>query len=817
MFKDFFLFPQVKYILALFFTGGVGPGSYYAGKFDPLQLIPIFGNHYSAVVSLSQPRFFYAITGNWKKYIYYKPELCQVITVCSYAILYTPCGIKVGYFWDIFQVQYIGYQQNCVILFFLPHSRTAIPMAILLLSTQASFSQSPLLYLTLVMCLMKTLLSMRFKALVVIALLLGTKLFAQTNVAPLLDQLKHARTDTALTNAYRDIFRYYQYADPDSAIYYLEQGLQEVNQRKYKAGIATLTSLLAAEDLAQGRVGLARRRNREALKIFTEIDNKDGIAFVNNSLGTIEGKSGNFDEATKYFMSALKLYESTSNPKGIQACYIKLGVVNEQTQNPDKAIDYYNKAMEMAKENADTLAMGTLFNNIGIVYGKRGDFKNAMACFERAIQLCNSPQMDAVLLQSYMDIGIVYDNLEMNREALEYLNKAMVLAKTKNFPEDYARISQNMASIYEKTDPAKAMSLLKDALDTTNKIGQKYLELDIIDAMIATAKTTKDYKTALSLTERSQALRDTLFNIAKAKEIADLQSTYELDKSNEKVQQLTLSEKRNAQKRDIIITVAAGLALTLLALMFFYRKSQRLNVQLLKRESELRKANTIKDKLFSIIGHDLRGPVANAPHMIDIYRHPGTTAEEKQYLLEALLENANASLDTLDKLLYWGQSQIKGIGMKRSTFNASGNVDNIMHLMNSSAERKQISIVNNLPADTTIYADPTHFDFVIRNLLSNAIKFTNASGTIKIAADKSGKPGFVVFSVADNGVGMDAIQLARVFEPLVGSTLGTANERGTSIGLMLCREFVKENGGEIWVESQKDKGSVFYFSLLASA
>lgn len=658
---------------------------------------------------------------------------------------------------------------------------------------------------------------MRYLLCCVIFLSVHVGLHAQERISQLLATLDKAKTENEKINAYNDIFLYYEYSNPDSAVYYLTQGLNHFASVNNKLGTARLTSMLAAEDLAQGKIEMAKKHDSEALKIFTTIDNKEGIAYVNNNLGTIEGKSGNFSEAVKYFMKALKLYESTNNRQGMQITHLKLGVVNERMGDLDKALDFYNRSMALARQSPDSSTVIELYNNLGIVYGKKGKLDEAKRYFERAIQMSDSPKLANIHMHSLMNMGIVYDNMNMNSQALEYYTKAMQIARDGHFPEDYARITLNMASIYDKTDPAKAMAVLKPALDTAKALGQKDLQLDMLDAMITISKTAKDYKGALSYVEEEQALHDTLMNIEKAKEIASIQSVYELSKSNEKVQQLTLSEKRNAQKRNVIIAVACILALTLIGLMFFYRRSQQLNAQLLKRESELSKANTIKDKLFSIIGHDLRSPVAYASHIIDVYREPTTTEDEKKLLLDTLKENADASLDTLDKLLYWGHSQIKGVGKKPATINPHKNIRDIIRLMKPNAVKKQITITDEVSTDIVVYADPAHFDFVVRNLLSNAIKFTYPGGCIGITADNSSKSGFVVFSVRDNGVGMDAAQLSQIFEPLGGSTTGTANEKGTSIGLMLCRNFIRENGGDIWVDSRKGEGSVFYFSLPVSA
>lgn len=654
---------------------------------------------------------------------------------------------------------------------------------------------------------------MRYLLCCLLVLLMHAPLNAQERISQLLGTLDKAKTENEKINAYNDIFLYYEYSNPDSANYYLNQGLNHFTAINHKLGIARLTSMLAAEDAALGKLDLAKKHNDEALKIFTEIDNKEGIAYINNSLGTMEAKRGNFAEAGKRFMTALKLYEAAGNKQGMQTTHLKLGVLNERMGDLDKALEFYNRSMQLARQSPDSSTVIQLYNNLGILYGKKGKLDEAKIYFERAIQMSDSPKLAEIHMRSLMNMGIVYDNMNMNAQALSYYNKALEIARFGHFPEDYTRITLNLASIYEKTDPAKAMLVLKPALDTARALGERQLQLDIIDAIITISKTQKDYKGALSYVEEEQALHDTLLNIEKAKEIAGIQSVYELKQSNEKVQQLTLSEKRNAQKRNIIIAVACILALTLIALMFFFRRAQQLNTQLLKREVELSNSNSIKDKLFSIIGHDLRSPVAYASHIIDVYREPSTTEEEKKLLLDTLKENADASLDTLDKLLYWGHSQIKGIGKKPSLIKADNNVRDIIRLVKPNADKKQISITNRIGPDARVYADPAHFDFVLRNLLSNAIKFTYQNGHIDINADKDKHPGFLVISVADDGVGMDAAQLTHIFEPLGGSTAGTANEKGTSIGLMLCRNFVKENGGNIWVDSQKGKGSVFHLSL----
>ncbi len=110
---------------------------------------------------------------------------------------------------------------------------------------------------------------------------------------------------------------------------------------------------------------------------------------------------------------------------------------------------------------------------------------------------------------------------------------------------------------------------------------------------------------------------------------------------------------------------------------------------------------------------------------------------------------------------------------------------------------------------------PTHFDFVLRNLLSNAIKFCNRNGSVEVHIEKSLMPYYVIFAVKDDGIGMSSKVKDSIFEAFNTSREGTAREKGTSIGLMLCKEFITENGGKIWVESEDGRGATFYFSLKA--
>ncbi len=641
----------------------------------------------------------------------------------------------------------------------------------------------------------------------------GAHLYAQNNVSEIIARLRNATADSSLISAYHDIFGYYEYSNPDSAIFYIAEGLKLFTTKNNKAGIAAMTVLLGTEDGDQGRMEFARKRLNDALEIFEELKDKAGIASTHNSIGVLDGKTGHFSDATRHFMTALKIFEETGSKKGLTGTYLKLGVVNELNNNLDKALEFYNKASGLASDTPFIANTIFLLNNIGIVYGKKGNFNKSLEYFQKALAASDQPRFTGVRILTLTNLGIVYQNLGDIEKSLHYFDQALQITKDKNLPEEHTRIIVNRSAVVALNSPAKANEDLNEALITAKKIGQRSLLEEIYGNLVENHKILGQYKEAVAVMEELRAMEDSTFTIEKAREIANLESVYELEQSNNKIKVLKLDEQRNALKRNIIIAIATCLAIALLLTSLYYRRSNRLNKELKKRESELEKSNKVKDKLFSIIGHDLRGPVGNIPPMLKILGDETTTADEREFLISTLMDHSIASLETLDKLLYWGKSQIKNIGLKPETFAVDKYLQNNLKLVRNSADLKQITLTNSVPADTVINADAAHFDFIVRNLLSNAIKFTRNGGHVSIGVDLHKEAGYVVFAVKDDGVGIEKDKLSDIFEPFSSSTRGTANEEGTSMGLMLCKEFITENGGKIWVESEPGKGSTFYFSF----
>lgn len=233
---------------------------------------------------------------------------------------------------------------------------------------------------------------------------------------------------------------------------------------------------------------------------------------------------------------------------------------------------------------------------------------------------------------------------------------------------------------------------------------------------------------------------------------------------------------------------------------------------LIKHYEKLKQANATKDKLFSIIGHDLRSPINTLVNLLDMISQGFISTEEFQQLLPKVLQNVKTVHHTLENLLQWSYSQMQGIKSAPKQVELHEIVIENIALFTEAAQNKEIQLLHDVPQDFVVFADENQVRLIIRNLMNNAVKFTKKAGTISIFAHR--EDNFIVLTIKDTGIGMSEEQIANLFKKDTNfSTYGTGGEKGTGLGLMLCKEMVEQNKGKIWVESELGKGSAFIFSL----
>jgi len=237
-----------------------------------------------------------------------------------------------------------------------------------------------------------------------------------------------------------------------------------------------------------------------------------------------------------------------------------------------------------------------------------------------------------------------------------------------------------------------------------------------------------------------------------------------------------------------------------------------------EQKEKLKLLNQAKDKMFSIIAHDLRSPFSNFKSLLEIMvNHPDRfDNERKERSLANLLELANSTHDLLENLLTWAGNQQEVINFEPKKVQVSQIIGEIIRLIKPNLERKNIDIFNTIDPQCELYADSNMVKTIFRNLLNNAVKYTPHGGEVTIRMEHINE--FIEFAIQDTGVGIPSDRIPKLFS--LGehfTTPGTDNEAGSGLGLMLCKDFVEKNNGKIWVESEPGKGSIFRFTLLSNA
>lgn len=239
---------------------------------------------------------------------------------------------------------------------------------------------------------------------------------------------------------------------------------------------------------------------------------------------------------------------------------------------------------------------------------------------------------------------------------------------------------------------------------------------------------------------------------------------------------------------------------------------QRLNRELEDINKKLMAANESKDRLFSIIGHDMRGPLSNILNLLRLLDDDALTPEERKELIEESLRSLRYTYDMLENLLFWAKSQKAELVMNPEPLQLSEIVEENIVLMETLVRDKGIIVSQDIDEGLVVLADRNMLNIILRNLISNSIKFSNTGNVVKIFGSR--EAGKALISVKDEGIGMSQETQIKIFQRREGySTRGTDQEKGTGLGLTLCIEFIRKMGGAYFVESEEGKGTTFSFTL----
>jgi len=369
----------------------------------------------------------------------------------------------------------------------------------------------------------------------------------------------------------------------------------------------------------------------------------------------------------------------------------------------------------------------------------------------------------------------------------------------------YNNLAQAHAMLHNIDSAEYYIKKTLDAHMITNQMYGVYFAAAKVDSLKG------DYLSALANFQKFHHISDSLSKDEKTTEMARVKLWYEFD---QKELENTLMQQEYQKQRKLIMVLVISLVMILILLaiaVFFYRKITEKNHEITEKNHEMKELHAVKDKLFSVVAHDLRSPMGALISTLKLAGENRLDTETQALLLKDVSDKVDDTYGLLDNLLHWAKSQMQGIVPAPAYFDVQKESHAIMDTLQNVAAAKGITLYN-LIESHQVYADRDMFAVVLRNLITNAIKFTSAKGELTLSSELSGD--MLTVSVKDTGTGIPQEIQDKLFKlSETKSQRGTGNESGTGLGLVLCDDFVKANGGSIWFTSVQDEGSTFFFNL----
>ena len=504
----------------------------------------------------------------------------------------------------------------------------------------------------------------------------------------------------------------------------------------------------------------------------------EGDAWGAYLLGQIHADLRNTDKAMLYFQESLEKYQTLflkdGNTNGIAICYEQIALLNLEFKNFEEASKYIYMLLEIRTKNKSNYGISNAYSLLGKLEYLTGNYLKAETYLNKSMEIKNGYLSLHSKPSVYMYLGLSAVKTGNIDGGITKIKKGLEIALTNNFKKNQLEIYSKLAEIYLNTNN------LKEAIYYKNKL------IEVQDLI--------------------------LFGEADV-QIKQLQTFHEIDEKNRQINELKKENVVNVLKikqqriyQVLMVFVILIVILIAVIITFFYTKLRHKN-------NELNILNTTTNKLFSIIAHDLRSPFNAILGFSDLLRSNAKTLDTSKIVKFSGHINSAATntLALLDNLLNWAKSQTGQMSFKPAQLELQPIVTQSIEVLNPTAELKHITL-NYQTANIVVYADQHMLKTILLNLITNAIKFTHPKGTIAVNASK--KNSCIEITVSDNGIGMDTETLDKLFILQTNeTTIGTANEKGSGLGLVLCKELVEKHGGTIWVVSEENKGTTFHFTL----
>jgi signal transduction histidine kinase len=666
----------------------------------------------------------------------------------------------------------------------------------------------------------------RHLAVLVLVSLCTVSAFSQRKIDSLETELKKSLPDSTRVKLFVELSQEYQYTNYPKSKEYAQQAVD----------LAEDKNLTGSKNLAYRNIGLlfaisgdystALRYDNQALQQSLFNSDSTTLAVDYNNIANDYYDLGEYDEAYNYFTQSYRVAKAKNDSLRMTVALHNVGRVFKELSQYDRALDHLKLSLKMSEKIKDAEGVPYAYDEIGDVMLRQGKYDSALQTLMLALKLTRQQNLHVLEPKTLAKLATIYLHNNNARTALAYYDTTYQRHAQTNNRFGIAEVNLGRGVVFfNQQQYDEALEFVTGSLAIARESNARILEIRCFAMLAEIWEAKGDHKKSLGYFKQYKQLEDSLFSQDMQAKLFRDQMRFATEAKDSQIAALSRARdikddqiKRQEFIRNILVVV---MALSVILLATVYRSGQRrrqINTLLLqhqedmeKRSEELERLNQVKDKFFSIISHDLRSPINALAGLLDLLDKGAVKPEELPNHVKELKSRFNHTRTLLNNLLDWTLLQMDKLNLQASKIDLRKIVEENIQLL-ASVQNKQIQLLNTIPDNALAFADSNTVNLVIRNLMTNAIKFTNDGGTVVIAAEEKASEWHV--SVKDNGIGMNADVLKILFDKTAPyTTRGTANEKGTGLGLILCKEFVEKNGGKIWVDSKPGEGSKFTFTL----
>ncbi len=636
---------------------------------------------------------------------------------------------------------------------------------------------------------------------ILIIFLLIAKVKAQPTIIPelkrkalQLELKKNFEQDTSYINTLHQLARGYYSLNVDSMRFFANKALLLARKSGYQKGEAESLKQLASSYRLTNDIVPMLNYYQEALAIAEEIKDSLLIAKIITNIGFYYSSMERYDEALANIKRAYFLTLPTKNKAEIADIMSDVGDMYFFRKNYDSALYFNRKAMKIATEINDRYIIAFVSSGIGKIFYALNNYSEALKYFIPPHDYYVETNDRLGQIHTSILMGKCYQKLKENELAIHFAKTAL--------------------------DSAKSENLKREIMDAANILACAY-------------ENKSDIKNAFSYYKLFKTYADSVFNEETRKKTYEIEARYayerkeEMFKADQEKKDLITNHQLRIQKEKISLAIFSTIILCIVAIFLFISRANKHKLNLLLNEKnkkiskqkeeieEQAKAlainNNFKDKLFSIVSHDLRSPLNSLSSVLTLLQLKKLPPEDIEKLISRLRIDVSNTTELVNTLLSWAHNQMKGFSLSPENIDFNETVDKIISLFNTQTKEKQLTLTSLVPPHTFVFADTNMVQIIVRNLISNAIKFCKLGDSIAIQCKTTGD--FLEICVFDTGIGIKEEVLKKILNNESVTTFGTQSEKGSGLGLLLCKEFIEKNGGKFWIESNVGEGSYFYFTL----